>query len=542
MSIAPIITGDPLDAVDYTKLTKRHPEGELWQRKWDDYRLLYKGGEEFLLAAGQQTLTRASINSLTTPLYSWNDHRGKRRFLHQLEGEPNVTYFSRWERAMYLPYIAAIIDYFRHWLFSEPPTIRPVDDEDPPEWYQPFSDNADGTGKNFLDFVRDSVLDVLILRRAGWLIGTPGAAAESQDNGVILTSYGFEEIYDWQDGPNGLDWIVLKKCKHIRRFPEDRVKVETFTYLDRDRWRAWECYQSQQQQQQLEIIGEGTHGLGEVPFVMLEIPEGLWPMNKLASWQIDLFNKQSMLANAQLLSCFLQPFIKSNDMAADSRIFGENILLRLMAGRGDDPGEEFGWKAPDNIAPLEFCASQLKEERDEGYRIVHQMSLAVDSQAVGAVARSGASKIEDRKATEVILQAYGGYVRETIIRTCNLLSMTYGDRLTWECMGLDTFSVSSLQEELEQAALLSTLNIPSPTFEKQTLTNLATGRLLGHASESTKQDIVKEISDAIDLKQEARQLQQEAMLEQPMPEPAAPNEAKPNPLNQEEDNGNQPTA
>ena len=84
------------------------------------------------------------------------------------------------------------------------------------------------------------------------------------------------------------------------------------------------------------------------------------------------------------------------------------------------------WKTPD-IGPLKHLADRLIQDRDEGYRIVHQMSLAVDSQAVGSIARSGASKVEDRRATEVILQGFGSYERQAFKDLCNLISIVHGD-------------------------------------------------------------------------------------------------------------------
>lgn len=516
-------SGDVLANITIDQLSKKHPEHHIWATKCDDYQLLYKGGEEFLRAAGSIAIMRAQYDGQTAAtaaaLVGLPSNLKPRRFLYQLEGEPDTKYFTRWERAVYLGYMGAIIDYFRHYLFSQPPIIRPAADKDEvetpdfPDWWEGFFENCDGAGTDLFDFVKEAFGNVLIDRRAGWLIGTPGNAGDVQ-----LTPYRFHEIRDWQDTRGELDWVVLCKNEHRREFPQDRLEVETYTYVDRERWKSWEV-RKDDKGDTLEEIGGDYHNLGIVPFVMLEVPYGLWPANKLASWQIDLFNKFSMLSYGQLVSCFLQPYLKSNDPGAGQRVFGEGILLNLRAADATGKGEEeFGWASPDT-KPLEFTSAQLKEQRDEGYRIVHQMSLAVDSQAVGAIARSGASKIEDRRATEVILGAYGGYVREALERTATLISLIQGDGLEWMCDGFDNFQINSLDEELQAAALFETLSVKAPTAKKLVMQNLQTSRgLVGFIDEATRNKIKDEIDESVDEAEEAQMMGPQLRPDTPAPE------------------------
>jgi hypothetical protein len=156
-----------------------------------------------------------------------------------------------------------------------------------------------------------------------------------------------------------------------------------------------------------------------------------------------------------------------------------------------------------DISPLEYSGKRIAEVRDEGFRVIHQMSLAIDAQTAVTVARSAASKQEDRRATEVILCAYGGYERAMEIKTLNLIGRIMGDKIEYVVDGYDNFEVSSIEEELQTAALLSTISIKSPTFQKETQKGFATGRILARASEQVKQDICDEIDEAIDAEQEA---------------------------------------
>ncbi len=571
-------------AITMEALNQEHPERLTWKSAYPDYMLAYKGGLEFKRSAGMSTATLASsIASLSSGfpvMDSMADRNRRRRFLTQLEGEPDTKYVGRWEKCYYIPYAAAIIDYFRHWLFSQPPSIRPAMDPEAlkavqkpkrpivpfnrqpppppppvvhpkldangnpvptklpippappapeplpemperpevPDWFAAFMENANGSGITYLDMAKDIFGDVLILRRAGWLIGQPdaniGAQAGPDDNDgdedppVTLTAYNASEILDWQEDERGeLQWILLTKKQTRRDFPDTRRQVEIRTYVDQDSWGAWEIVAATQNSKETaNLIGTGKHGLGCVPFEWLTVPEGLWAMNKLFAWQIDLFNAMSMLTYSTQMACFLQPFIKSNEgsESATNRILGEGIMLSLRAGDQTRESEEFGWAVPD-VSPLEFQAKRLTEQRDEGYRIAHQMSLAVDSQAIGAIARSGTSKIEDRKATEIILAAFGGYLRAFLIRTLNKISRILGDDTKWTIDGYDNFEVSSMEEELQTASLAATFDIQSPTFKAELQKQIATGRILGHIDEVVKTQIRNEIDDAVSAKHEQEQ-------------------------------------
>lgn len=496
MDLAAETSQSPLDGVTHESLSARHPLYSEWKNAWADYRLLYRGGLEFLRAAGATTSGHGPSTSSPTMAQS---RTALRRFLYQLDGEPNEKYVLRWNRAHYEGYLPAIVDYFVAWLFSSPPIIRPQDSAEMPEWWPAFAADCTGAGVSLLDFVRERFLDALIVQRSGWLI------RKSDDGLPVLAAYNAEDILDWQRDDQGeLEWVLLRSCEAKRAFPAERVETETYTYVDRQQWRTWQMHgDGKEQPKTLTVLDGNVHDLGVVPFVQIEIPFGMWIANKLASWQVDLFNKVNMLSYAQLMGCFLQPYIKSVDEHASNRIFGEGVLLHLRAGSAGQEGEDFGWKSPD-VGPLEHLWDQIKEMRDEGYRISHQMALAVDATAINAVGRSGASKVEDRRSTEIILGGYGAFVRDGITRTADVVSLIVGDDTKWTCDGFDNFDVSSLSEELQTAALADSLGIPSPTFEKKLKTQIAF-RLLDREDEQTRNDVREEIDEAVDQKQESRE-------------------------------------
>jgi len=554
---------EDLDGITLEALSQEHDEYSKWSRLWADIRLLYRGGWEMLLASGTGTQTRAAlaagdgggmpiIDQMSGP------QNRRRRFLWQFEAEPDVKYFSVWERAQYTNYMAAVINYFRHWLFSKPAAIRPevgeplteggeTEQPDVPPWYNTFAANCTGGGKNFDDFCKDAFLEVLLMRRAGWLVGRPPMPAqleqsiegqfisqrEAEELGLtdsLLTLYTAEEIVDWQeDGCGDLLWVVLRKRVRVREFPKRRGDVEIYTYVDRARWATWRTSQDGGNKT-LEPMGRGAHGLNEVPFRLFELPHDLWIPNQIHALAIQIFNRQNRLHTAEMLSCYPQPFLKSQDPDAKDRVMGEGIMLALRAGNsktGQDP-EEFGYAATPT-APYEFIKGSIEATVQELYRQVHQLSLAVDTKSVGSVARSGVSKQEDRKSIEVILAAFGGYVREAIVRTLNLVSKVQGDATEWSVEGFDDFDVSDLMDELSTATLVSALDIHSTTFKQEFEKRIATGRLMAQASPALRNAIEREITEFYEQQAEGAQLPEADPFGgmPPGQEPAAATEAPP---------------
>jgi hypothetical protein len=509
------------ESVTYEQLTKQHPERQKWASRWLDYGLAYKGGDEFLAAAGASGANRSG-NSALSMGFDRSLSNTARRFLWQMDGEPVAKYNNRWERASYTNYLGAIVDYFRHYLYSAQPKVLPVEGEEIPDWWAPFFANANGANMSLFDVGRDTFLDLLLYRRTGWLVGTSNSVASVTGDAVVLTPYNALDILDWQrDDCGQLEWVTLRKKADVRAFPDERRQLEIITYASRDEWHTWEVDKDEHGGKANYLAG-AAHGLDEVPFVMREIPPGLWVADKLFSPCMSLFNRMNALESAEHLGCFLQPFLRSMEQDAQSRVLGEGILLHLRPGDGTREGEDFGWKSPD-IGPLAHLAERLKQDRDELYRVTHQMSLAVDAQAVSSVARSGASKVEDRRATEIILSGYGQYELRALVQTANLISKIHGDNTQWAGDGFDNFQVSSLDEELTLAALVESLPIVkmSPTFKKRVYIKLA-GRILDNEDESTKVEITKEIEAYVDDEAGAEEMAPLGQVPAVPPVPAPP--------------------
>ena len=293
-----------------------------------------------------------------------------------------------------------------------------------------------------------------------------------------------------------------------------RRRIQTYTLLNRDEWKTWEVTQDEQGQDALTPIGESRHGLGNVPFVMMELPHGLWITDRLYAWQVGLFNQWTRLKNAMTLGCVLQPAMTTNEPgnAAAQRIIGEGIMLTLRAGDATGGGkEDFGWKSPD-VSPLKFIWDFFKEAVAEGYRIIQQMSGAVDAKSVASIARSGASKAEDRRSTEVITKGLGAIMATALVQTCDLISEIKGDKSKHTLDGFDNFTQSEPMDEATFLMLGTTAGIESTTFKKRLQQKLAR-TFLDKEDESTRETIDDEIDASADAAQQAQEEMDAAKLD-----------------------------
>jgi hypothetical protein len=175
------------------------------------------------------------------------------------------------------------------------------------------------------------------------------------------------------------------------------------------------------------------------------------------------------------------------------------------AGRGIMMGtdEDVAWLAPP-ATPFDSIDVETKSQKDEIFRLAHQMALGVENNAA-AVGRSAESKIEDAQSTRVVMLAFARVVKETMARTYNAIERVRQDGYTWKIGGLDDFSSADL---LGLVAVMGKVEseigkVPSKTFRSLMFQRLAEG-LLPDLDEATKVKIKDEIaSGTVDPAEEA---------------------------------------
>lgn len=484
-----------------TTLATTHPEHD--RELIADYRALYAAGETF----------RARI----------------KRFLLQNEMEPGATYELRCREASYRTYAGPIVDYFAAFLLSSGFVVRSKDDAgenlDPDDAYSEFNEDCDGNGTDLDAFLRARVADALVARRAWWRLEMPDDGGKKPADRAEWEARGLDrvtardvdpcELLDWScDESGALEWVTTYTRSRAKRDPRaaqpktrhewriyDATTVDTFCV---------ELSDGEAFPDDIPLDSTKPHGFTRVPFVCLDVSETFWVLARIAAPQVEHFRLSAGLGWAIRRSCYAMPVFK---IAEDSN--GEYKPPRMGAGYyliiGDK--DDMTWAAPPDKV-FTVVQEEIKSQKDEIFRLVHQMALGVENNA-GTVGRSAASKIADAEAVKVILTSLGSLVRNAIEKTFALISDARQEPHTWTVEGLDVYDDIDAAPLAETVAAAMPLQIPSQTFEREVKTRLALA-LVASADQDVKDAIRQEIKDNLAAKAAA-----------PQPQPGAPGMMQP---------------
>lgn len=495
----------------YSILAQKHPTYA--GREWEEMDDLYAGGYQIL--------------------------RNAARYLPQMIGETNARYEERVRIAAYISYLGQVVDFFVANLFSQELRVTPAADAgdpttpggmpDDPTFYTLFARDADRRGTPFPMLMRKALTNALVKGRALIAIDFPRATdaprnrAEEEALG-LSRGYTFEipieELYDWEHDDQGA--LVLAVLRRIVARREElsaqrELKVEEFkVWQRRGNTATWELYRTAafvesrppQPNDDVPLVATGETTFREIPIVELVLPSGLWVGNKIGPLAKEHFQRRNILLSAENKSLFAIPYValgsevgapgaslpsevqQDPNRARDPRIELANKGY-LVIGSGDRVG--FAEPSGGCYAVVE---SQLRDLKDELFRVVHQMAASVSN--IGAsLGRSGDSKEEDRKATSVVLGALGTFVREFATRIYRVLSDARGEHIIWVPSGLDRYDGESRLAVLQEATQLDNIPIPSPTFRKTLKTEVAL-RLLPNLPPETADLIRKEIQNGVE--------------------------------------------
>lgn len=488
-------------------LDQKHPtyDADLWA----DVSALYAGGKKF----------RERLN----------------RMLIQNPMEPADVYRKRQEEACYRSYLGPIIDYYAAWLFSDALTIRSLDKTtgeavEVDDWYAKFKEDV-GNDKDMSNFVRERFTEALQKQHAHWLVEFPNDGApppvdkaeftQRKLGNARLRKVDREDLYDWECTEEGdLVWCIVHSQKLVRpdpRRPRDTV-VETWEIFDAGNVETFilTYKKGERPPKETEVPSQGVrpHGAKRVPLVTLKVSDGLWIGGRVFAPQLEHFRLSCALTWAIRRSCYAMPILKIEN-GDNPPAMGTGYYLKMGIK------ESFEWAAPPD-GPFAVIAGQVDTQRDEIYRITHQLALSVDGSTT-AVGRSGESKEADSLATRVMLIAYGSDVREAVEETFEIVSDGRGDEdITFSVEGLDDFETTAPADLVATATSADILNIPSPTFRKELYTRVAFA-LIPDVDQKTRETIKTEIDEGVDEDIALKEEMQKAQLEgvQNPEEPAA---------------------
>jgi hypothetical protein len=471
------------------------------------------------------------------------------RYLPRFVGETRDRYQERVRAASYLNYLAPIADTFVAYLFDQELTLtQAADAKDPTTvggpanddgFWEAFAHDVDLCGASLVRLLRDVFTTALIKGKAVVAVDMPArvnelASRADEEATEAARGYAFEvapeALLDWEYGERGrFAWAILHRLIERRESPEEsrnRV-VEEFKVWRLDggvatwdlfRTRARKANEVIRDDEEIPRVDGGTTTFKQIPLIEFIVPPGLWVGNKLGLLAKEHFERRSALNSAENKSLFTIPYVA---LGPEVSAPGEAMpsAAQQRPGRGRDPRAQFlrlgyvvlgkddklGFAEPEGRA-YALVDKQLERLVDEMYRVVHQMAASVAATKT-ALSRSGESKGEDRRATEIVLAAYGALVREFATRMYGCLSAARGENVVWTPHGLDRYELEDRDGILKEALAVDGVSIPSPTFRKLYKTKLAYA-LLGNVPPETQEAIREEIETGVDGEAEAHALEE----------------------------------
>ncbi len=450
---------------EYFDIDQEHPQYSALKETRRSYRDLYAGGEQLRLNAT--------------------------RYLVRRQREPADVYAERLSRVFYENYIGSIVDWYAATLFREEPVLE--FDGRNAGFFAEFVDDVDRKGTALTDFWRRQFIASMVSGASYVMVDFPrtrtraGSRAEEDAMGAsraYLVGYTGDEVINWSlDDCGNYDWVVIRtKAQKKDRVEDAEWRTETqWTYYDKTSFRI---YRQSGDGSARELVDQGLHGLaklGRVPLFPLQIPEGLWLLNRAGLLQLEHFNKSNALSWALTMGLFAMPVVYTE--REWSQMVGESYYIQLA------PGDKFGWTEPEGKV-YEIAAKNLTRLQEEIYRICYLAQAGGSLDAGGH--QSGISKQLDFSITQEVLRGYGDAVKEQIRRVLKAIEAAREDGVEISVSGMDQFDIADFSTELSNAEKLLSLGVDSPTLKKEMFKKLAL-KFLSDARQDVKDRIVGEI-------------------------------------------------
>ena len=438
--------------------------------------------------------------------------------------ESEQVYQERCRRAFYLPYAGEILNFITASLSAErlavgltKPEGATKNDTPPPtpDWYKSWFDDVSPPGGRTLsmhDFVKSMVLEGLICKTAWARADLPPAGqytnqAEQEKAGNLnayVLSVPAEAVIDWEEDASGeLQYVIVQDRESKRTsLAEGRDMVlDRFSVYTATEWATYELSHKRDDKPtdttDVSLKDTGPHSFGRVPWMRLDVGDGLWAMDNIESACREHFNKRSALGWAEFQSLLpeLYEFLGPED-SAGAAVIGTNQEDAARAKkqhrgqgyvqeRGKDDRAEF--VGPPS-SPFGEARQSCDDIRTEIHRVTHQMALAVDNSAA-ALRRSADSKGQDKASAVVVFEALGQIARKFAEDVTDMVARGRREESlvgTWQATGMAKFDAISVDAAVNQGTQMELIKIPSPTFQRRYKFALAK-ELLG--DEASKEDL-----------------------------------------------------
>ena len=487
----------------YSKFLPRHPSYD--PDYWERLECLYKGGKELLE-------NRDLMEKIFPP--------------HRAEHE--VIYAERLACAHYLPFAGEIVGNTVMGVFSDPLEVgMAAEKAELPKFYAEFVADTSRPGKktecSLREFVAKMLLTALIKRTAWAQVDLPRVDGKFKDalseekagaKDAYLVSIDPENVLDWEvDEDDDLVWAMTRKISNKRTSPDDdRNKItEEFTVFDREGFQVFEISYTEDKPPEpkdaVHLVDEGDHSFGQVPLQRLELPHGLWAMNKMEPAARALLRDLNSLewAVRQSLHAELYEYLGSEAGGLLSPV-GEaqedaRRAVNQKRGQGhvqlrgkDDRAEYVG----PPTEGFEFAHKLVLMHRDEMHRVNNQSGVNTDVTA-SSKQQSAESKQEETASSENLYRETGKFVSEF---AKDLIQTVAAGRKESEVdiviTGMSKFNKRTTDGHLENALLVQGMAIESPTLDRKLKLDVAKVHMGEILSDDELAIIEQELEDNID--------------------------------------------
>lgn len=356
----------------------------------------------------------------------------KDQYLRRRQADANPAYRQARVAAAHHPELASsLIDLLAGSTFSKNPKIKTEDDA--PAYWSNLSKDSDGTGKDLSAVLYFVILQVLIHRRAYLAVDfpageKPASLAIAKDGGkwmgrapldAYIIGLGAKDIDDWgEDQIGNLTWCRIHAVEYPRTdYGVATVERHTWSYItpnDRTDYAAEKKIDEPwAKDQPANFVGrvEFNYG-GRLPIARVEVPKGLWAMNRLSPRLIGIFNAEASLSFLHDSTCLQMPVITS-DRDIKNLWFSELNALKLLQG------ESASFLAPSSVPYAELRASIDKDE-EKLYRSLHSMAqLAAAKDGYGR--QSGNAVTAKETAINTIMAVYRGLLLDALTKCVDLI-------------------------------------------------------------------------------------------------------------------------
>lgn len=300
------------------------------------------------------------------------------RFIHKHIREDTSRWEQRVARGYYYNYVKAVVDLFSAFLYHAPIDRDPKEDTD---LFSEVYKNADLAGTLWNVFLQQACTFAQVEGHVGLLVDAPqsppgGFQSEEERKAAnarpYLVMFHAHQIMDWEiDRFGNFEWVKLRVFRPMDRdWQTSAARTSDFYQIwTSETWEEWEVKKSSEGDESAEQIAGGTHGLGEVPLVIVRVDK-----HPTHSW----FGQSSVKDIADINIAIL-----NWSSLGDEEIFERCLnILAMERGEGDAPTElshanvleyEPGTNTPAYLSPgetpLELIAKWIGEGRDEIRRL-----------------------------------------------------------------------------------------------------------------------------------------------------------------------------